>query len=50
MAGICGFYHKDRVNAGCLKEMGMTLQHRGPDGYGEECVQTKACNPQIACL
>ncbi|GFI15525.1 asparagine synthetase [glutamine-hydrolyzing] 1 [Lachnospiraceae bacterium] len=49
MAGICGFYHKDRVNAGCLKEMGMTLQHRGPDGYGEECVQTKAGDLGVAC-
>lgn len=49
MAGICGFYHKDSVNAGCLKEMGMTLRHRGPDGYGEECVQTKAGNLGIAC-
>lgn len=49
MAGICGFYHKDNVNAECLKEMGMTLQHRGPDGYGEEHVQTKAGNLGIAC-
>lgn len=49
MAGICGFYHKDNVNADCLKKMGMTLRHRGPDGYGEEHVQTKAGNLGIAC-
>lgn len=49
MAGICGFYHKGSVNAECLKAMGMTLRHRGPDGYGEEYVQTKAGNLGIAC-
>lgn len=49
MAGICGFYYRDSVNVHCLKEMGMTLQHRGPDGYGEEYVQTKEGDLGIAC-
>lgn len=48
MAGICGFYYKDSIKAECLKAMGMTLRHRGPDGYGEEHVQTKAGNLGIA--
>lgn len=48
MAGICGFYHKDNVNAGCLKAMSMTLQHRGPDGYKEEYVQTAAGSLGVA--
>ncbi len=48
MAGICGFYHKDNVNAGCLKAMSVKLQHRGPDGYKEEHVQTAAGSLGIA--
>ena len=48
MAGICGFYHKDNVKAECLKAMSMTLQHRGPDGYKEEYVQTAAGSLGIA--
>ncbi len=48
MAGICGFYQKGNVNAECLKKMGMTLRHRGPDGYGEAYVQTQWGNLGIA--
>lgn len=49
MAGICGFYYRDNINTECLKKMSVTLQHRGPDGYGEEYVQTKEGNLGIAC-
>lgn len=48
MAGICGFYQKENINAECLKKMGLTLRHRGPDGYREEYVQTAAGSLGIA--
>lgn len=35
MGGICGFVGRENVQPGLLREMGNSLIHRGPDGYGE---------------
>lgn len=39
MCGICGFISNEPVNTNVLREMNITLAHRGPDDYGEEIFQ-----------